>query len=110
MINRNCIKYNFQNIEVFLRKILELYEMIIVRHGLMLVGYSYGAKTSAYKVLADALSDLYHEGLNDENITKYVSQLIILIIHFIIYIFSIILYNMIFIFKMILLANFEICI
>ncbi|KAG0598749.1 hypothetical protein M758_12G097900 [Ceratodon purpureus] len=66
-----CIKFNYQNGEVFLRKILELYEMIIVRHGLMLVGYSYGAKTAAYKVLADALTDLFHEGLNDENITRY---------------------------------------
>jgi dynein heavy chain len=72
MINRNCIKYNLQNGEVFLRKILELYEMIIVRHGLMLVGFSFGAKTVAYKVLADALTDLFHEGLNDENITRYI--------------------------------------
>lgn len=70
MINRECITYNYQNSEVFLRKILELYEMIVVRHGLMLVGYSYGAKTAAYKVLADSLSDLFHEGLNDENITR----------------------------------------
>jgi len=72
MINRNCIKFRYQNGEVFLRKILELYEMIIVRHGLMLVGYSFGAKTAAYKVLADALGDLFQEGLNNENITRYV--------------------------------------
>ncbi|XP_073385492.1 uncharacterized protein [Physcomitrium patens] len=71
MINRECIKYNYQNGEVFLKKILELYEMIIVRHGLMLVGYSFGAKTAAYKVLADALGGLFSEGLNNENITRY---------------------------------------
>lgn len=70
MINRECIKYNYQNGEVFLKKILELYEMIIVRHGLMLVGYSFGAKTAAYKVLADALGGLFSEGLNNENITR----------------------------------------
>lgn len=70
MINQNCLKFQLQNGDVFLRKMLELYEMIIVRHGLMLVGYSYGAKTVAYKVLAESLTDLFKEGLNNENITR----------------------------------------
>jgi dynein heavy chain len=30
-------------------KAQQLYEMILVRHGLMIVGYSYGAKTSIYR-------------------------------------------------------------
>jgi hypothetical protein len=30
-------------------KAQQLYEMILVRHGLMLVGHSYGAKTSVYR-------------------------------------------------------------
>jgi hypothetical protein len=34
---------------VFIEKALQLYEMILVRHGLMIVGYSYSAKTSIYK-------------------------------------------------------------
>lgn len=34
---------------VFMGKAQQLYEMILVRHGLMLVGYSYGAKTSIYR-------------------------------------------------------------
>jgi dynein heavy chain len=34
---------------VFIDKAHQLYEMILVRHGLMLVGYSYGAKTSIYR-------------------------------------------------------------
>lgn len=43
--------------------------MILVRHGLMLVGYSYGAKTEAYRVLAAALTDLCNSG-KMENVTK----------------------------------------
>ncbi|BFI29560.1 dynein axonemal heavy chain [Marchantia polymorpha subsp. ruderalis] len=70
-IKDNCKKTNLQPTEVFCKKILELYEMIIVRHGLMLVGYSFGAKTSAYKILAASLSDLCVAGLNNENISKY---------------------------------------
>jgi dynein heavy chain len=70
MIQKNCQLLNLQAKEYFVKKILELYEMIIVRHGLMLVGYSFGAKTSAYKILASALTNLKEAGLNEENNTK----------------------------------------
>ena len=39
-------------------KVIQLYEMIVVRHGLMLVGQSFGMKTASHSVLAAALSDL----------------------------------------------------
>lgn len=32
-------------------QVIQLYEMIVVRHGLMLVGLSFGMKTSASRVL-----------------------------------------------------------
>lgn len=51
-------------------QIFQLYEMILVRHGLMLVGFSYGAKTEAYRTLAAALTDMHSWG-DPENITKY---------------------------------------
>jgi dynein heavy chain, axonemal len=50
----------------FIEKAHQLYEMILVRHGLMLVGYSYGAKTTIYRMLAATLGDLCDAVLMDE--------------------------------------------
>lgn len=58
-MQENCAKQGLQPLEAFIGKIIQLYEMIVVRHGLMLVGQSYGMKTAAHKVLAAALSDLH---------------------------------------------------
>jgi hypothetical protein len=41
--------------------------MIVVRHGLMAVGLSYGAKTCSYRSLAAALGKLKALDQNDEN-------------------------------------------
>eukprot|EP00775_Hariotina_reticulata_P006671 gene6671-6895_t len=66
----NCLRAGLQPLETFLTKAIQLYEMIVVRHGLMLVGQSYGMKTSAYNMLAGALTDLNAKGLNNEFATK----------------------------------------
>ena len=61
LMQDNCAKQGLQPLEAFIGKIIQLYEMIVVRHGLMLVGQSYGMKTASHKVLAAALSDLYEK-------------------------------------------------
>ncbi|KAK3261161.1 hypothetical protein CYMTET_29916, partial [Cymbomonas tetramitiformis] len=65
-------KMNLQTVDAFVVKTFQLYEMILVRHGLMLVGYSYGAKTSAWRALQGTLTDLCSLGLLGENKTKVV--------------------------------------
>jgi dynein heavy chain len=62
-INKSCEFYNLQAVEPFLIKIIQLYDTIQVRHGLMIVGPTGGGKTSNYKVLSHAMSALQHEEL-----------------------------------------------
>lgn len=45
-------------VPIFLTKAIELYEMICVRHGLMVVGPTGGGKSKNIAVLKEALSHL----------------------------------------------------
>ena len=45
-----------------IRKVIQLYETQLVRHGLMCVGPTGGGKTTIYEVLKDALTSLHKEG------------------------------------------------
>ncbi|KAI4465685.1 dynein axonemal heavy chain 7-related [Holotrichia oblita] len=66
-----CKANNFQNTNVFLEKVQQLYEMIIVRHGLMIVGLPFGGKTTSYRVLADSLALAEERGGMDEHKAIY---------------------------------------
>ncbi|CEM30102.1 unnamed protein product [Vitrella brassicaformis CCMP3155] len=66
-LNKNLEKANLQPLPYFIDKVIQLYEMIIVRHGLMVVGLPYGGKTSSLRMLAGALTDLAEKGLMDEH-------------------------------------------
>ena len=49
-----CAEAKLQATEYFVCKTIQLYEMIVVRHGLMLVGRPFSGKTSSLKVLSSA--------------------------------------------------------
>lgn len=62
-------KMNLTHHDYFIEKIIQLYEMVLVRHGLMVVGGPFSGKTSIMKVLAAALSELREAELMNEMTT-----------------------------------------
>ena len=70
-INANIKKMKLQSVEWFIEKIIQVYEMMLVRHGFMIVGPFMGGKSASYKVLAAALGDLETAGLMEEHRVQY---------------------------------------
>lgn len=55
-MKESCKDLNLSPTENFLAKIIQLYDTIQVRHGLMLVGPTGGGKTMNYKTLAYSMT------------------------------------------------------
>mmetsp|Transcript_20667 Transcript_20667/g.31545 ORF Transcript_20667/g.31545 Transcript_20667/m.31545 type:complete len:151 (-) Transcript_20667:2411-2863(-) len=55
-MKESCIVNNLQPKDIFIEKCIQLYETIMVRHGLMVVGDPYAGKSSIIKVLQQAMS------------------------------------------------------
>ena len=47
-------------------KVIQLYETMIVRHGVMLVGPTGGGKTTTYEILQDTLTNLHSKGIENQ--------------------------------------------
>ena len=65
-VEQACKDTNLQCTSFFLEKIQQIYEMMIVRHGFMIVGGPMGGKTSAYRTLGAALAILHEKVVQKE--------------------------------------------
>ncbi|KFO19799.1 Dynein heavy chain 7, axonemal [Fukomys damarensis] len=66
-----CNAHNLQPVKFFLEKMIQTYEMMIVRHGFMLVGEPFAAKTKVLHVLADTLTLMNEYGFGEEEKVIY---------------------------------------
>ncbi|CAB3982986.1 dynein heavy chain 12, axonemal-like, partial [Paramuricea clavata] len=71
-----CEKENLQTVNFFTEKLIQTYEMMVVRHGFMLVGDPFAGKTKVLNVLAQTLSLMTERGHGDENINKVWTRVI----------------------------------
>ncbi|EPY81024.1 hypothetical protein CB1_000762017 [Camelus ferus] len=66
-----CRVHNLQPVKFFLEKMIQTYEMMIVRHGFMLVGEPFAAKTKVLHMLADTLTLMNERGYGEEEKVVY---------------------------------------
>ncbi len=59
-IHKALVDANLQPVKPLILKVIQLLETMQVRHGVMLVGGTMGGKTTAYRTLAAALTELSH--------------------------------------------------
>ncbi|XP_067137533.1 LOW QUALITY PROTEIN: dynein axonemal heavy chain 7-like [Centruroides vittatus] len=66
-----CTNLNLQPVDNFLKKLIQTYEMMAVRHGFMLLGGPLGGKTTILRVLAETLNNLKEQGVEGEEKVLY---------------------------------------
>ncbi|RLN79228.1 hypothetical protein DYB28_011010, partial [Aphanomyces astaci] len=74
-IHHVCSQMGLQAVPNFIEKVIQIYEMMIVRHGFMVVGMPFSGKSSSWKVLADVLDTLHKKFPNDVRY-KYTSVVV----------------------------------
>ncbi|KAK9888347.1 hypothetical protein WA026_000602 [Henosepilachna vigintioctopunctata] len=75
-LKKELIRKNLQPTPWFVEKVMQIYEMILVRHGLMIVGRPMGGKTMAYQSLGDALGVLNQDKSSKLKESKVIYRII----------------------------------
>ncbi|OQR93149.1 dynein heavy chain [Achlya hypogyna] len=75
-IHAVCKAMELQPVPNFIEKVIQIYEMMIVRHGFMVVGMPFSGKSSSWKVLADVLDRLHTQLPDDSRYTSVVVAVI----------------------------------
>ncbi|KAI8782171.1 dynein heavy chain 12, axonemal, partial [Biomphalaria glabrata] len=70
-MSRVCEKNNLQFVPFFEEKIIQTYEMMLVRHGFMMVGEPFGGKTKVLQTLAEGMTLLNTEGHDEFEAVVY---------------------------------------
>ncbi|KAL8008233.1 putative dynein heavy chain region D6 P-loop domain, dynein heavy chain, domain-2 [Plasmopara halstedii] len=65
-----CKQLNLQPVPNFVEKVIQMYEMMLVRHGFMVVGMPFSGKTCAWRVLSEVLASLHQQFPNDSRYTN----------------------------------------
>lgn len=65
-----CLSLGLIDEEYFWEKVVQIYDMMVVRHGFMIVGLPFSGKSSSWKVLADVLGLLHERFPDDKRWTK----------------------------------------
>jgi dynein heavy chain, axonemal len=68
-----CLKRGLIGEEYFWEKVVQVYDMMVVRHGFMIVGAPFAGKTSTWKVLAGILGQLACQYPDDGRWSKVIS-------------------------------------
>lgn len=65
-----CASRDLIDEEYFWEKVVQIYDMMVVRHGFMIVGLPFSGKSSSWKVLADLLGLLHERFPEDKRWSK----------------------------------------
>jgi len=66
-----CAENNLQVTDYFLAKITQMYDIMKLRHGLMLIGEPFAGKTKVREVLCETLTLMCEKGAGNENRVSY---------------------------------------
>ena len=67
-----CHKHSLVAVDYFWDKVVQIYDMMVVRHGFMIVGNPFSGKSSAWKVLGDVLGLLKDRFPDDSRWAKVI--------------------------------------